>query len=378
MHVALCTDGVYPQAMGGMQRHSRLLAEHLARRPGIQLSVIHPHPPGLFHPALGIREVQVPPIDPQRFYLRQLWMYSGHVAARLDELRPDVVLSQGFSVWNGIGRFSSRLVVHPHGLEMFQGLTARDRIIGLPFRAILRHILRRSAVTISLGGMLTGMLQAQVKGSGARVVVIPNAVDVPAVPAAYPAEEHPLRLLFVGRFAFNKGLDLLLEVARRLEQEGAGGAVRFILAGDGPLLEQVRSASPPNVELAGRVDDDQLAALYAECHALVLPTRFEGMPTVVLEAMARARPVVVSDVGATAELVDTGNGMLLPPGDVEALYHAIRTLVKMSRTRRAELGRAGYQRAVEHHQWPGVAAAFEEVLRSVNGSHSSAGTAPRW
>lgn len=123
-------------------------------------------------------------------------------------------------------------------------------------------------------------------------MVIPNAVEVALRPSSpYPREPVHLRLLFVGRFAFNKGLDVLLTVARGLVTEGRTEDVHFELAGDGPLLKGLKEEGvPANVKLLGRVDDDTLAKLYGECHALVLPTRFEGMPTVVLEAMAQARP----------------------------------------------------------------------------------------
>jgi hypothetical protein len=90
-------------------------------------------------------------------------------------LKPDVILSQGFCVWKGIDRFSDRLIVHPHGLEMFQMLTRKERLLGWPFRAALKHIVRRSTVVISLGGKLTGILQGVAAGSACRVVVLPNA-----------------------------------------------------------------------------------------------------------------------------------------------------------------------------------------------------------
>lgn len=368
LHLALCTDGVFPHAMGGMQRHSRLLAEHLARRADIRLTVLHPHPVPVFDPALGIQEVHVPDIDPQRFYLRELWRYSGRMAAALDELAPDVVLSQGFCVWQGMARYGDRLIVHPHGLEMFQGITARERLMGTPFRWAMRHMVRRSKVVVSLGGKLTGVLEHLVQGSRARVAVLPNAVDVPAIPPAYPVAEGPLRLLYVGRFAFNKGIDVLMDVAQRLVREGRGDALRFELAGDGPLLKHYQEAGlPANVRLLGRVDDDTLFRLYGECHALVLPTRFEGMPTVVLEAMARARPVLVSDVGATAELVDRTNGYLLPKGDAEALNRAVMDLVSASDAARAAMGNASWERCRAHFAWPAVTARSVELFKQVAG-----------
>lgn len=370
MHIALCTDGVYPQAMGGMQRHSRLLAEHLARSGTVRLTVIHPHPVGIFDPALGIREVHVPDIDKSRLYLRELWRYSGRVGEALDELKPDVILSQGFCVWKGIDRYTDRLIVHPHGLEMFQMLTRKERLLGWPFRAALKHIVHRSAAVVSLGGKLTGILQRLAQGGNCRVVVIPNATEVPPRTSdlfqGSSAQVGPLSLLFVGRFAFNKGLDLLMAVAQRLIQEGKQDLVRFQLAGDGPLLAQYQQAGlPANVELLGRVDDARLNDLYAQCDGLILPTRFEGMPTVVLEAMARAKPIIVSDVGASGELVSPHNGYLLPPGDADQLYNAVLAFASRSPEVRGKMGAYSYERVKEVFSWPVVVKRFEGLFEEL-------------
>ncbi len=377
LRVALCTDGVFPHAMGGMQRHSRLLAEHLARTGAVELTVLHPHPVGIFDAALGIREVHVPDIDKERFYLRELWRYSGRMAEQLRILKPDVVLSQGFSVWKDRGEFSDRLVVNPHGLEMFQGLTWKDRLIGLPFRRALRSILRRSTVAVSLGGKLTPILRQQVNGSPCEVVVVPNAVEVGDALVPAPASPGPLQLLFVGRFATNKGLDVLMTVARRLAQEHQDLA-RFQLAGDGPLMKELKEQGlPRNVELLGRVDDARLARLYRECDALVLPTRFEGMPTVVLEAMAQGKPILVSDVGATAELVGPHNGYLLPPGDPEALYNAVLAFAERPAEVRAKMGTYGRQRVIERFSWPVVAEAHVRLCREVAARARAEGRDPK-
>jgi glycosyltransferase involved in cell wall biosynthesis len=168
--------------------------------------------------------------------------------------------------------------------------------------------------------------------------------------------------LFVGRFAFNKGLDVLLAVARRLVAEGRTDLVRFQLAGDGPLLEDLKRDLPPNVALLGRVDDAQLNTLYADCAALILPTRFEGMPTVVLEAMARAKPIIVSDVGASGELVNPHNGYLLPPDDAEALYQAVVAFAGRTAEVRARMGEYSFARVNELFSWPVVVRRFEALF----------------
>lgn len=368
LHVALCTDGVFPHALGGMQRHSRLLAEHLARTGEVKLTVLHPHALPVFDPDLGIHEVQVRNIDTTRFYLRELWHYSARMGRELERIDPDVILSQGFCVWQGIERFTERLVVHPHGLEMFQGMSMKERAMGLPFRMAVRYIARRSARVVSLGGLLTPTLEDLVRGSQGRVAVLPNAVELPRAPAPYPSSDGPLRLFFVGRFAFNKGIDVLMAVAERLAEQGLADRVRFELAGDGPLLEKYRSTGlPTNVVLLGRVDDERLFQLYTECHALVLPTRFEGMPTVALEAMARARPVLVSNVGATAELVDASNGYLLPPGDVDALYKAVLDLLDRSSAERNSMGQRSFDRVRSGFNWPVVTDRFVAMFNALAG-----------
>lgn len=378
LRVALCTDGIYPHALGGMQRHSRLLAEHLARTGEVELTVIHPHDGPVFDPALGITEVRIADIDREKFYLRELWRYSERVGKELERIKPDVILSQGFCVWKGINRFSDRLIVHPHGLEMFQMLTRKERILGWPFRAGLRYMVRHSVACISLGGKLTAILEEQVQGSRCKVVVLPNATEVPSATGDKAQVTRDvgqvsrgkgvgaIRLLFVGRFAFNKGLDVLMTVARRFVQEGRQDRVRFDLAGDGPLLADYQQRGlPRNVNLCGRVDDDQLRALYAGCDALILPTRFEGMPTVVLEAMARAKPIIVSDVGATAELVTPHNGYLLPAGDAEALYQAVLAFTERSPDVRARMGAYSFERVKERFSWPAVAQGYLELFRSI-------------
>jgi len=351
--------------MGGMQRHSSLLAVHLAQREDVELTVLHPHSVPLFDAKLGIKEVHIQPIDPEKFYLRELWQYSAAVSQELDRVGGDVIMSQGFCVWKDVDRFKDRLIVHPHGLEMFQGLTVNDKLIGLPFRMLLRYLVARSRVTISLGGKLTGILKNLARGTKGQIAVLPNAVEVPAVQVAREHNEV-LRVLFVGRFAFNKGIDVLMTVAERLITEGHGGRLRFELAGSGPLLEHFKSKGlPSNVQLLGRVDDDELFALYTQCDAFLLPTRFEGMPTVVLEAMARSMPIIVSDVGATAELVGKDNGWLLPPGDPEALYRALIEFMELSQTERAVLGARSLARVQADFTWPKVTERTVELFRNI-------------
>lgn len=126
--------------------------------------------------------------------------------------------------------------------------------------------------------------------------------------------------LAAGRFTPQKGYDLLIEAARRLPDPAL-----VLIAGDGPGLEDARAAvarTGAPVRLLGRRDD--LPDLLAAADLLVIPSRFEGLPLVVLEAMAAGRAVLGTDVAGTRDAVAHGEtGWLVPPEDPAVLGEAL-------------------------------------------------------
>ncbi len=167
-----------------------------------------------------------------------------------------------------------------------------------------------------------------------------------AAPRAMPPR-RPLRLVSVGRFAEQKGLLLLIEALAEAARRGVD--LRLALVGDGPLrgaLERAisRHDMAGQVELTGWLDEAGVRAQVDQAHALVLPSFAEGLPMVVMEAMAAARPVITTWVAGIPELVQPGRcGWLVPAGSAEALADAIcelaltppETLTRMGRTARA-------------------------------------------
>ena len=362
LRIAFCTDGVFPHTVGGMQRHSRLLVEELARRPDVELDVIHPHVERVFEGSPGVNELRVEPRDPERMYLPDCYRYSRRVAALLAERPQHLVYAQGLSVWHGIASLPNRVVVNPHGLEPWQGLTLKDKLMGIPFRTVFGHLFRHADRVVSLGGRLTRILEGCVPTG--RVVVLPNAVNPP--PPRTRAFDGPLRMLFVARFAHNKGIHLLLQAVRELHAEGHGDKFIFNLAGKGPLYEALtRQHQYPGLNYLGFVTDEQLGQLYAENDAFVFPTLFAGMPTVVLEAMGYSMPVIVSDTGATAELVGPDNGFLIPAGSVPALKQALMEFQALPATAKAALGARSHAKVLERFTWPKVAEAHAVLFRSL-------------
>jgi glycosyltransferase involved in cell wall biosynthesis len=160
----------------------------------------------------------------------------------------------------------------------------------------------------------------------ARVAVIPNGVGEsffysgPRLPQARP------RLLFVGRLTVQKNVPLLLRAL-------AGVSERFetTLVGDGEAEGSLRDLAAglelQNVRFYGRADEGELRELYRDADIFVLPSEREGMPLVLLEAMAMGLPVVATDISGIREVVGHGvNGVLVPPDHAAALRGALLSL----------------------------------------------------
>jgi glycosyltransferase involved in cell wall biosynthesis len=162
----------------------------------------------------------------------------------------------------------------------------------------------------------------------ANVEVIPNFVSRGAV--AHAVSRSPLTLLFMGRISQRKGIYDLLEALRRVA--GAVPGARLAIAGSGETGEVLRRARQlgiaDRIELLGWITGPAKRRALAQAGALVLPSYAEGLPMVLLEAMAQATPVVATPVGGVPDLVHDGkSGLLAPAGDVDALARALLRLL---------------------------------------------------
>lgn len=349
-----------------MQRHSRLLVEALARTREVDLTVIHPHPDiKVFSGLKGVKEISLPPLPGKKHYFFELKDYSKLVLAELRNFPDHLVYSQGLSVWAGFHEVADRTIVNPHGLEPFQALGTKARLKTWPYRRALRKMFRKAAKVVSLGGQLTKILE---EISPDNVVVLPNATNPLQVPAEelYKQRTAPVRFLFVGRFADNKGIDVLLDAAGMLNDQGFKDLYQLDLIGKGPLFEQIQETyTHTNVTFHGFVEDDELEQAYRDNHIFVLPTLFEGMPTVVLEAMARAMPVIVTDVGATRELVDDRNGKIIRKQDVRDLARTMQQFMEMPRDSFAQLSRNSLDKFLTRFTWDAVARQHIDLFREM-------------
>lgn len=211
---------------------------------------------------------------------------------------------------------------------------------------------------------------------GSRSIVIRNGLDARQF---YPGAGDGARLRppgvhtvigFAGRLVAQKRPEDFIAVAARF---GGHRDVGFLFAGDGSrrayYAETAQRAGARTLRVTGYLHD--MRDFYAACDVLVLPSRSEGCPNVVLEAMAMGTVVVAADAPATREIVTDGrDGILYPVGDLDALERALASLVGNPDQRRMLVER-GYRRVsrLTAHE---CAARTAEVLRAVVASHSRA------
>jgi glycosyltransferase involved in cell wall biosynthesis len=286
-----------------------------------------------------------------RFDVIQTWIFAGNtygrVAARLVRVPVVVTAEMAVDLWKSprelaidrwLARYTDRVVGNSQAVVDFY------RRIGIPEKwlALIRS------------------------GIGPEE---PPAVDRAAVRTAFGWPPDAPLLLFAGRLAPQKGVDGLIAAIDLVQYNVP--QLRVLIAGDGPMRAQLEATAAAfrlggMVRFAGHRDD--VPRLLAAADLLVLPSLYEGLPNVVLEAMRFSKPVVATAAPGTTEVVNDGEtGLLVPLRDPPALAQAIRTLVEdPERARR--LGAAGRERVAADFRAETMidayASLYEELARA--------------
>lgn len=172
-----------------------------------------------------------------------------------------------------------------------------------------------------------------------KVTLVESGIDrnVPPVPAAEWTDER-IRLLYAGRFDYQKGVDILLKAV-----EGLGDHLSVRLVGGFAVSEEnMPETLPSHIAQLGWMDRDGVYAQMKACDVLVVPSRWEGFGLVAIEAMRMQKPVVAAAVGGLVEILGNGQyGMLVAPEDPDALRDC---LAGLSRETLQEFGAIGRKR----------------------------------
>lgn len=186
-----------------------------------------------------------------------------------------------------------------------------------------------------------------------RIKVVHCGIEPAAFAVPAPLPDGPPRLVSIGRFVEQKGQMVLVEAMARLVKDHPD--LHLSLIGDGPLRGALEAAIAGaglggNITLTGWLDEAGVRAEIAGAHALVMPSFAEGLPMVVMEAMAAARPVIATYIAGTPELVRPGEtGWLVPAGDAAALAEAVAAMWSAGPATLARMGQAGRERVLDRH-----------------------------
>ena len=368
MRLLLLTDGLFPFALGGMQKHSSILIRKF-QKAGIDLTVVHcggeDYSSDKFIQEFGgeVKEIFVPFIDRSKLpghYLRASKKYAKSIAERIDVKTFDLIYAQGFSGYE-LAKLNDRppLLLNLHGLEMYQGQSnLKSKIDSKRLKKIATENIKNADYVYSFGGHINKILE-DLRIDPKRILLQMNGISADWI----RTEELPLRkcsrFIFIGREERRKGILELNQAIKTLSASGKEFTIDFV----GPISKSLDQFK--EVVYHGVIKDKtKLTELLDRSDCLICPSYSEGMPTVIAEAMARGCAIIATDVGAVSRQFDE-NGVLLEQPEPNMISKAMSDLMDLSESEFLELRQRSIEKAKASFTWEKIAQNKIEQFNSI-------------
>lgn len=343
MRISLLTDGIFPYVIGGMQKHSYYLAKYFARR-GVYVDLYHTNQSKLDITILElfseeekkfIRSFVIPFPKAGKLpghYIKASFAYSEAIFEIFRKQEPsDFVYAKGFSAWKLIdekknGFKCAPIGVNFHGYEMFQKAPNFKTYLALKFlfqKPVLYNVNNADHV-FSYGGKIDDLIKS-IGVPEKKIISIPTGIEESwLVHEPSVNSSSKTKFLFVGRFERRKGVE---ELNKALSLLKSNSNFEFHFIGPIPEANQLKL---PHVFYHGSITDAEIMkAKVKELDVLVCPSHSEGMPNVIMEAMASGLAIIATDVGAVKLMVDEKNGVLLQSSNPNEIASAIEKISKL-------------------------------------------------
>jgi glycosyltransferase involved in cell wall biosynthesis len=345
MKISLLTDGIFPYVIGGMQKHSYYLVKYFAQR-GVYVDLYHTNQSKLDITKLElfseeenkfIRSFVIPFPKAGKFpghYIKASFAYSQAVFEILKKQEPaDFIYAKGFSAWKLLeekkkGFKCAPIVVNFHGYEMFQKQPNFKSSLAAKFllqKPVLYNV-NNADYVFSYGGKIDDVIKS-IGVPAKKIISIPTGID-----ESWLAQEPIInsnsktKFLFVGRFERRKGVE---ELNKALVLLKGNSNFEFHFIGPIPEADKLKLA---HVFYHGSITDTEIMkAKVKEMDVLVCPSHSEGMPNVIIEAMASGLAVIATNVGAVKLMVDEKNGVLLQSSYPNEIASAIEKLIMLDK-----------------------------------------------
>lgn len=383
MKVLMLTD-YFPPHVGGVEKVVFEVSKRLAKK-NCEVVVItfNTEQAKPFEIVEGVRIHRISGIDTTRitgFQFAFSFTAFLKILRSIQEFDPDIIhVNHGFFFTTLCAvlmrRFNAherkRLVITWHQGKVKFNKRLLDLVIRILEETLTRYILKTCDQIIAVSDAVRDYVTCMGVSSN-KVRVVTNGVDLDEFRPKESVDDTPnrtKRIVFVGRLVHNKGVQYLVEAAPSIIREYPN--VRFVIAGDGPLTEELRKRTgilgvESTFEFLGVTPN--IADILRESDLFVLPSLFEGMSLTVLEAMACSLPIVATNVGGTPEVViDNKTGLLVEPCNAEQLAHSILEILGNEKLGR-QLGRNARLFVEKHHSWDECAKStmqvYEETLKN--------------
>jgi len=348
VRIALLTDGIWPYRIGGMQKHSYYLVKYLARN-GVDIDLYHLNDSTYDIGKLEFfTEEEKKHIHSFVFPFPKHFRWPDHYINESDEhskmlfehylTRPpvDFIYSKGYAGLHFIKQKQVALLeegnshnippvgLRLHGYEIFQGGNTLgdiyNRFIYLP---LVRYLNNCADYIYSYGGGITEIIKKNFRGSESKIIEIPTGIEPEWVFENNITCGKPLRFAFLGRYEKRKGIAELNEALKNLAGKKE---FEFHFIGPIPEGEQISSAQIKYHGVLG--DAEKIKTVLRNTDVFVLPSHSEGMPNVVMEAMASGCAILASDVGAVSLMVGDDNGWLMQPRSAKVIEEKIAHILQ--------------------------------------------------
>lgn len=374
MNVLFLTDGITPFIKGGMQRHSQLVIENLAKR-GHSITAYHyieagtkiNHVDAFSIEALkNIRLVQFEYRDNNKFpghYIRAQRQMSERY---LEELKSenvdfDFIYAKGFMSW-ALLKSRSRLGINTpvgvkfHGMNMFQKQPdLKSFFSNYILRPTTKEILKKADYVFSYGGKITDIIASQ---CSTPIIEVPTGIESEWLTEIPTKNNAKRRFLFIGRFDRVKGLPELYKALVLLKAKRSDWEFHFI----GPIPTGDQIEMEQTTYHGAIYNQNHLKELISENDILVNCSISEGMPNVILEAMASGLAVIATDIGASSVLVNhEKNGLLLKIAEPKLIVRSLLDSLQISDSELKNWKVESLIR-VQSMTWDSVAPKLEEAI----------------
>ena len=292
------------------------------------------------------------------------------IGKAVDEFKPDVIHAQHIWILSWLAKKTGiPYVITAHGTDLM-GYQRNDR-----FRKYADEAAAGAKRIITISNDNDELVRELFPGSADRVTYMQNGYDTESyypdpvtddkIQEAFNITLHKKVVLFAGKLAHFKGVDVLLEAARLYEGERPDEIVTLI-AGDGELAGQLKKQAAKyklkNTHFLGHLDTTQLRGLYSIADVSVVPSRREPFGLVAVEALACGSPVVATNQGGLTDIINDDVGALVDVDDAFGLFSAI--CQELDRPDRAERGRLAAKYALEKYAQDSLIDSLIEIFKS--------------